>query len=69
VKISMVRCPRTWALGRIDVVGRALTSKDSTLRVDKIMDADRPAPPPPTMRTGTVVMMGLNLLDVALHRR
>jgi len=64
----MVRCPRTWALGRIDVVGRPLTSNDSTPRVDKIIDADRPAPPPPTMRTGTV-MTGFNLLDVALHRR
>ncbi len=53
-RISIVRWFSTWALGSSEVVGSALTSSVSTPRPASSIDAVRPAPPPPTIRTGTV---------------
>ena len=50
---SIARWLSTCAFGRSDVSGRALTSRCSTPCRASSIDAVRPAPPPPTMRTGT----------------
>src|SRR5271165_2394084 len=50
-RISIVRWCSTCALGSTDVLGSELTSSESTPRRDSSMDAVRPAPPPPTIRT------------------
>src|ERR1700739_338771 len=52
-KISIVRGLSTCAFGRIDVLGHADTSSDSTPSFDSNIDAVNPAPPPPTINTGT----------------
>ena len=54
-RISIVRWLSTWALGRIDVVGAALTRRASTPRPARSIEAVSPAPPPPTIRTGTSI--------------
>jgi hypothetical protein len=53
LEISIVRWFSTCALGRIEVVGSALTSSDSTPSCESSIEAVRPAPPPPTISTGT----------------
>ena len=50
---SIARWLSTCALGRSDVVARALTSRCSTPWRASSIDAVSPAPPPPTIRTGT----------------
>src|ERR1035441_4199045 len=49
----MVRWLSTCAFGMVEVVGKALTSSDFTPQVLSSIEAVRPAPPPPTIRTGT----------------
>jgi hypothetical protein len=63
-----VRCPSTWAFGTIDVVGKPLTSNDSTPSVDSNIDADRPAPPPTTMRAGAALSV-MAIISVRGFRR
>jgi hypothetical protein len=49
----------------MDVVGSALTSSDSMPSRDRSIDAVSPAPPPPTIRTGTsTVSMVSRLIDL-----
>ena len=50
---SIARRFRTCAFGRSEVPGRALTSRCSTPWRARSIEAVSPAPPPPTIRTGT----------------
>ena len=51
-RISIARLLSTCALGRSEVSGRALTSRCSWPSRASSIEAVRPAPPPPTIRTG-----------------
>src|ERR1700757_3774894 len=57
VKISMLRWLSTCALGSREVSAYRDTSSVSTPNCDSSIDAVRPAPPPPTMSTGTVMSL------------
>src|SRR5215470_16247863 len=52
-RISIVRWLSRLALGNVDVVGRALTSRQSTPNCDNNIEAVNPAGPPPTTSTST----------------
>jgi hypothetical protein len=53
-------------LGKWDVPGYLLTSSESMPYDDNNLEAVRPAPPPPTIKTGTVMSLKISSFGLAI---
>jgi hypothetical protein len=51
-------------LGKWDVPGYLLTSSESMPYDDNNIEAVRPVPPPPTIKTGTVISLNISSLEL-----